>query len=143
VLLQWRYQPPSRASWATIAANVIDAYIVDNKPSLFHVSIDWIRESFKHNEWMNEEDFEVGENGKKKPGVSPCPIYIYIYCPLWIGFWLSCHQFLQGVRFFGTNQAMLRIKQNLPAISRKRGEAPIPRVGKGLPGFGIERAVLP
>ncbi len=77
MLLQWRYQPPSRASWATIAANVIDAYIVDNKPSLFHVSIDWIRESFKHNEWMNEEDFEVGENGKKKPGVSPCPIYIY------------------------------------------------------------------
>jgi hypothetical protein len=25
---------------------------------------------------------------------------------LWIGFWLSRHQFLQGVRFFGTNQAM-------------------------------------
>ncbi len=35
---------------------------------------------------------------------------------------------------------MLRIEQNLPARSRKGGEAPIPRVGKGLPGFGIERA---
>ncbi len=34
---------------------------------------------------------------------------------------------------------MLRIKQNLPARSRKSGEAPIPRMGKGLPGFGIER----
>jgi hypothetical protein len=34
----------------------------------------------------------------------------------------------------------LRIEQNLPARSRKMGEAPIPRVGKRLPGFGIERA---
>jgi hypothetical protein len=60
---------------------------------------------------------------------------------LWIESWLSRHQFLQGVRFFGTNQAMLRIEQNLPARSQqKRGEAPIPRVGKGLPGFGIGRA---
>ncbi len=60
---------------------------------------------------------------------------------LWIGFWLSHHQFLQGVRFFGiSNPAMLRIEQNLPARSRKRGEAPIPRVGKWLPGFGIEQA---
>ncbi len=36
---------------------------------------------------------------------------------------------------------MLRIEQNLPARSQKRGEAPIPRVGKGLPRFGIERAL--
>jgi hypothetical protein len=35
---------------------------------------------------------------------------------------------------------MLRIEQNLPARSWKRGEAPIPRLGKGLPGFGIEHA---
>ncbi len=42
--------------------------------------------------------------------------------------------------FFGTSWAMLRIEQNLPARSQKRGEAPIPRVGRGLPGFGIERA---
>ncbi len=35
---------------------------------------------------------------------------------------------------------MLRIEQNLPARSRKRVEARIPRVGKGLSGFGIERA---
>jgi hypothetical protein len=59
---------------------------------------------------------------------------------LWIGLWLSRHQSLQGVRFFGTNQAILRIEQNLPARSWKRGEAPIPRVGKGLPGFRIKRA---
>jgi hypothetical protein len=59
---------------------------------------------------------------------------------LWIGFWLSSHQFLQGVPFFGTNRALLKVEQNLPARSRKRGEAPIPRMGKGLPGFAIERA---
>jgi hypothetical protein len=35
---------------------------------------------------------------------------------------------------------MLRIERNLPARSWKRGEAPIPRVGKGFPGFGIKRA---
>jgi hypothetical protein len=36
---------------------------------------------------------------------------------------------------------MLRTEQNLPARSRKRGEAPDPyRVGKGVPGFGIEHA---
>jgi hypothetical protein len=35
---------------------------------------------------------------------------------------------------------MFRIEQNLPAISRKRGEAPLPRVGKGLPGFRVEGA---
>jgi hypothetical protein len=36
---------------------------------------------------------------------------------------------------------MLRIEQNLPARSRKKGEGSIPRVGKGLPGLGIERAL--
>jgi hypothetical protein len=41
---------------------------------------------------------------------------------------------------FETNRAMLRTEQNLSARSRKRGEAAIPRVGKRLPGFGIERA---
>ncbi len=34
---------------------------------------------------------------------------------------------------------MLRIKQNMPARSQKRGKAPTPSVGKGLPGFRIER----
>ncbi len=66
-------------------------------------------------------------------------LFFYIIT-LWIGFWLSRHQFMHGVRFFGTNRALLRIEQNLPARSRKRGDALIPRVGKGLPGFGIERA---
>jgi hypothetical protein len=32
---------------------------------------------------------------------------------------------------------MLRIEQNLPARFGKRGEVPIPRVGKG---FGLERS---
>ncbi len=68
------------------------------------------------------------------------PRRVFFFFFWWIGFWLSRHQFLQGVKFFETNRAMLRIEQNLPARSRKRGEAPIARVGKGLPGFGIERA---
>jgi hypothetical protein len=58
---------------------------------------------------------------------------------LWIGFWLSRDLLLQGVQFFGTNWAIFQIKQNLPARSRKRREAPIPRMGKGLPGFGVKR----
>jgi hypothetical protein len=65
-------------------------------------------------------------------------LYRHVRAPM--GFWLSCDQFLQGDCFFGTDQAMLRNEPNLPARSRKGIEAPIPRVGKGLPGFGIKRA---
>ncbi len=62
-------------------------------------------------------------------------VYLFL-----VGFWLFCHQFLQGVQFFGTNRAMLRIEQNLPTRYRKMGAAPTIRVGnKGFPGFGIER----
>jgi hypothetical protein len=60
-----------------------------------------------------------------------------------IEFWQLSHLlFLRGVRFFGTNRAIFwksnRTCQPDPGI--KRGEAPIPRVGKEVPGFGIERA---
>ncbi len=50
----------------------------------------------------------------------------------WIGFWLSRHLFLQGVQFFRTDWAIFRIKKNMTA----KGEAPIPRMGKWLPGSG-------
>ncbi len=67
-------------------------------------------------------------------------LVFFFFFFFFLGFWLSRHQFLQRVQFFRTNRAMLRIKQNLPARSRKRGEAPISRMGKGVPGFRIERA---
>jgi hypothetical protein len=49
--------------------------------------------------------------------------------------------FCKVSNFFGTNLAMkLRIKQNLPARSHERGEAQIPRVGKGMLGLWVKRA---
>ncbi len=69
--------------------------------------------------------------------------FIYLLLLFFCGSGSDCPTtifFLQGVWFIGTNWAMLRIEQNKPARSWKRGEAPIPRVGKGLSGFRIERA---
>ncbi len=77
----------------------------------------------------------------KTVGISLSLFCLFLFVCLWIGLSLSRHQFLQGVRFvIGTNQPMLRIEQKLPVKSRKRGEAPISRVGKRVPEFGIERA---
>jgi hypothetical protein len=41
--------------------------------------------------------------------------------------------------FFQTNRGIFQIKQNLPARSRKKVEAPILIVVNGLPWFGMER----
>jgi hypothetical protein len=51
----------------------------------------------------------------------------------------SRHLFLLGVWYYGSNRAVLQIELNLPARSRNRCETPTPRVGKGVPGSGIER----
>jgi SWI/SNF related-matrix-associated actin-dependent regulator of chromatin subfamily C len=66
VLLHWKYHPLSHDSWISCASPQVNAYIIDYKPSVFHVSLSWLTESFKWNEWMHEEDFEVGEQGQNK-----------------------------------------------------------------------------
>jgi hypothetical protein len=78
--------------------------------------------------WLNGSFFGIEHWGFLKEGVktylmapmsplnSPTFFHRRIYS-LW-----SHHQFLRSVRFFETNQAMLRIEQNLPARSRKKGQ---------------------
>ena len=31
---------------------------------MYHVSVDWLLESAQYNEWLNEEDYQLEENGK-------------------------------------------------------------------------------
>ena len=38
----------------------------EERPDQYNVSVDWILEAAQYNEWLNEEDFEVLENGKVK-----------------------------------------------------------------------------
>ena len=35
---------------------------------MYHVSVEWIFDSEQYNEWMNEEDYELDDNGRRKSG---------------------------------------------------------------------------
>ena len=36
----------------------------EEKEEIYHVSIDWVLESTSWNEWLNEQDYQLEENGK-------------------------------------------------------------------------------
>jgi hypothetical protein len=38
----------------------------EEKAEQYHVSVDWVLDGAQYNEWMNEEDYELEENGKVK-----------------------------------------------------------------------------
>ncbi|XP_063072316.1 SWI/SNF complex subunit SMARCC2 [Engraulis encrasicolus] len=63
VLLHWGYWPDSYDTW--IAASEIEAAVEDaptpEKPRKVHAK--WILDLDQYNEWMTEEDYEVGEGG--------------------------------------------------------------------------------
>jgi len=42
----------------------------EEREEIYHVSLDWILESAKENEWLNEQDYQLEENGKIRPTVS-------------------------------------------------------------------------
>ncbi|KAK9509493.1 hypothetical protein O3M35_006800 [Rhynocoris fuscipes] len=65
-LLHWYYFPDSHDSWVSIDLPVDPP---DSPPPHTHpwrVSASWALELERMNEWMNEEDYEVDESGKKK-----------------------------------------------------------------------------
>ena len=39
---------------------------VQEREEQYHVSLDWLLDSQQYNEWMNEQDYELEENGKIK-----------------------------------------------------------------------------
>uniref|UniRef100_A0A669B8Z8 SWI/SNF related BAF chromatin remodeling complex subunit C2 n=1 Tax=Oreochromis niloticus TaxID=8128 RepID=A0A669B8Z8_ORENI len=70
VLLHWGYFPDSYDTW--IAASEIEAAVEDppspEKPRKVHAK--WILDLDQYNEWMNEEDYEVGEGCPKRKRIS-------------------------------------------------------------------------
>lgn len=69
VLMHWYYFPDSHDTWA--AADLpLDAPENVNweliRPEPWRVSATWALDLPQYNEWMNEEDYEVDVNGKKK-----------------------------------------------------------------------------
>ncbi|XP_034022588.1 SWI/SNF complex subunit SMARCC2 isoform X3 [Thalassophryne amazonica] len=70
VLLHWGYFPDSYDTW--IAASEIEAGVEDppssEKPRKVHAK--WILDLDQYNEWMNEEDYEVGEGCPKRKRIS-------------------------------------------------------------------------
>uniref|UniRef100_A0A8C8LLX7 SWI/SNF complex subunit SMARCC2 n=1 Tax=Oncorhynchus tshawytscha TaxID=74940 RepID=A0A8C8LLX7_ONCTS len=70
VLLHWGYSPDSYDTW--ISASEVEAAVEDppspEKPRKVHAK--WILDLDQFNEWMNEEDYEVGEGGPKRKRIS-------------------------------------------------------------------------
>uniref|UniRef100_A0A1A8H898 SWI/SNF related, matrix associated, actin dependent regulator of chromatin, subfamily c, member 2 n=1 Tax=Nothobranchius korthausae TaxID=1143690 RepID=A0A1A8H898_9TELE len=70
VLLHWGYFPDSYDTW--IPASEIEAAVEDppspEKPRKVHAK--WILDLDQYNEWMNEEDFEVGDGCPKRKRIS-------------------------------------------------------------------------
>ncbi|KAJ8260336.1 hypothetical protein GJAV_G00179780 [Gymnothorax javanicus] len=70
VLLHWGYSPDSYDTW--IPASEVEAAVEDapapEKPRKVHAK--WILDLDQFNEWMNEEDYEVGEAGPRRKRIS-------------------------------------------------------------------------
>ncbi|XP_028302332.1 SWI/SNF complex subunit SMARCC2 isoform X4 [Gouania willdenowi] len=70
MLLHWGYFPDSYDTW--ISASEVEAAVEDppspEKPRKVHAK--WILDLDQYNEWMNEEDYEVGEGCPKRKRIS-------------------------------------------------------------------------
>ncbi|XP_073999997.1 SWI/SNF- related protein mor isoform X2 [Rhodnius prolixus] len=65
-LLHWYYFPDSHDSWVSIDLPVDPPDSPPPHSLPWRVSASWVLELERMNEWMNEEDYEVDEAGKKK-----------------------------------------------------------------------------
>lgn len=69
VLLHWYYFPDSYDSWSTLDLpwDYAEGLLTSaNTRSVYKVSATWALDLDQYNEWMNEEDYEIDENGQKK-----------------------------------------------------------------------------
>ncbi|XP_035453405.1 SWI/SNF complex subunit SMARCC2 isoform X2 [Spodoptera frugiperda] len=69
VLVHWYYLPDSHDTWAQadLPVDVPETVSWDcNRSEPWRVSASWALDLPQYNEWMNEEDYEVDSNGKKK-----------------------------------------------------------------------------
>ncbi|KAI5740617.1 hypothetical protein M8J76_005574 [Diaphorina citri] len=72
-LLHWYYFPDSHDSWDPIEISTVEPpetlpSVADGKKGggVWRVTASWALDLDQYNEWMNEEDYEVDETGKKK-----------------------------------------------------------------------------
>ncbi|CAH0760566.1 unnamed protein product [Diatraea saccharalis] len=69
VLVHWYYLPDSHDTWAQadLPVDVPETVNWDcNRSEPWRVSASWVLDLPQYNEWMNEEDYELDHNGKKK-----------------------------------------------------------------------------
>lgn len=69
VLVHWYYLPDSHDTWAQADLPVDVPETVSwecSRSEPWRVSASWVLDLPQYNEWMNEEDYEVDANGKKK-----------------------------------------------------------------------------
>ena len=65
-LVHFFYMPDSRDQWRTMYPEINRGAWPEDKADIYNVSIDWVLDMEQYNEWMNEEDYELDDDGKLK-----------------------------------------------------------------------------
>jgi len=65
-LVHFMQMPDSSDNWGVCYPEFDPGEMPEEKADQYHVSVDWVSESEQYNEWMNEEDYELDEQGKLK-----------------------------------------------------------------------------
>ncbi|XP_054262815.1 SWI/SNF complex subunit SMARCC2 isoform X2 [Macrosteles quadrilineatus] len=66
VLMHWYYFPDSHDSWISADLSIDPPDSPPPHSGPWRVSASWALDLDQYNEWMNEEDYEMDENGRKK-----------------------------------------------------------------------------
>ncbi|KAL1920036.1 uncharacterized protein VTP21DRAFT_1182 [Calcarisporiella thermophila] len=59
VLVHWWYYPDSYDEWLPESGSFADPEPPPDHQGAWYVGLRWVRDSYRFNEWMNEEDYEV------------------------------------------------------------------------------------
>jgi len=65
-LVHFLMMPDSHDNWGTCYPDTDTPEEPEERPEQYHVSVDWILDAQQYNEWLNEEDYELEEDGKLK-----------------------------------------------------------------------------
>jgi len=65
-LVHFLMMPDSQDNWGTCYPENDPSEDPEEREEIYHVSVDWLLESTPYNEWLNEEDYQLEENGKVK-----------------------------------------------------------------------------
>merc|ERR1719383_698743 len=66
-LVHFLMMPDSQDNWGVCYPETDTPEDPEERAEQYHVSVDWVLEAAQYNEWLNEEDFQLLENGKIKP----------------------------------------------------------------------------